>query len=75
MFVQLKKLIANRRLYLRTVEELSGLNDHELRDLSITRGEIRHVAHRAAYGVKSAATKAPVASTATNPAANRRAFA
>ena len=73
MFEQLKKLISNRRLYLRTVEELNGLNDHELRDLSITRGEIRHVAHHAAYGVKSAAAQAPVA--ATNPAANRRAFA
>lgn len=74
MFEQLKNLIANRRLYLRTVEELNGLNDHELRDLSITRGEIRHVAYNAAYTVKSAA-KPVAAQTATSPAQNRRAFA
>lgn len=76
MFEQVKRLFATRQLYLRTVKELNGLSDRELRDLSIGRSEINHVAHFAAYGAPAAAAKSVVAkSTETSPAQNRRAFA
>lgn len=68
MFEHLKNLIASRRLYLRTVEELHGLTDRDLHDLSINRSDIEYVAHKAAYEDQ------PVV-TAAKPALNRRAFA
>lgn len=42
--------IQKRRLYRRTLRELSALSNHDLNDLGIGRGEIRAVAYDAIYG-------------------------
>ena len=48
--VKMVKLSAeNRRIYNRTVAELSGLSDRELADLGINRFSIPQIAHEAAY--------------------------
>lgn len=38
------------RTYRRTLNELGALSDRELADLGLTRGNLRSVAHGAAYG-------------------------
>lgn len=47
---RLRKSIADYRLYRRTLEELRGLSDRELRDLGLPRFDIRQVAHDSVYG-------------------------
>jgi uncharacterized protein YjiS (DUF1127 family) len=42
--------INQRRVYLRTVSELTALTDRELADLGISRLGIAEIAHEAAYG-------------------------
>ncbi len=46
----LKASLAQRRVYSRTVYELSGLTDRELADLGIHRSMIADIAREAAYG-------------------------
>ena len=45
----IRQKISQFASYQRTVRELSQLADHQLKDLGITRGEIRHVARANAY--------------------------
>lgn len=46
----LKARLDQRRVYSRTVYELSGLTDRELADLGIHRSMISDIAREAAYG-------------------------
>ena len=46
IFQALREKMAQRALYNRTVAELNSLGDRELRDLGISRGEIRAIARR-----------------------------
>ena len=46
----LKASLAQRRVYSRTVYELSGLTDRELADLGMHRSMIADIAREAAYG-------------------------
>ncbi|NIZ11214.1 DUF1127 domain-containing protein [Pseudooceanicola sp. HF7] len=41
--------VARYRVYRNCLEELQNLSNRELRDLGLSRGEIRHVAHQEAY--------------------------
>ncbi|MEZ5796422.1 MAG: DUF1127 domain-containing protein [Paracoccaceae bacterium] len=50
LFGVLKAAIAQRRVYARTMSELTQLTDRELADLGISRFTIPQVAHEAAYG-------------------------
>lgn len=50
LFADLKRGIAQRNAYHRTVRELSHLSDHALADLGMSRGQITTVAHKAIYG-------------------------
>ena len=43
--------IADYRLYRRTLSELEGLSNRELRDLGISRFSIRQIARESVYGV------------------------
>ncbi|MHC0054118.1 DUF1127 domain-containing protein [Actibacterium sp. D379-3] len=43
--------LARRRVYRRTVSELSALNARDLADLGISRSMIRRLALEAAYGI------------------------
>lgn len=45
----LRETFARRRVYHRTVAELSQLSDRELSDLQLSRSSIRSVAREAAY--------------------------
>ena len=50
MFQNIARRVASFRTYRRTVSELNSLNDRELADLGISRGEIGALAVEAAYG-------------------------
>jgi uncharacterized protein YjiS (DUF1127 family) len=50
-FRAIRETIETYRLFRRTEAELAALNDRELADLGIHRGEIERVALRAAYGL------------------------
>lgn len=39
-----------RRVYLQTLRELDALDDRDLRDMGLSRSEVRALAHEAAYG-------------------------
>jgi len=41
--------LARRRLYKRTLNELSDLTNHELADLGLCRANLRSIAYEAAY--------------------------
>ncbi len=43
--------LRKRRVYHRTLHELSALKDRELNDLGLNRGALRKIAYDAAYGV------------------------
>ena len=45
-----RKALADRVLYSRTLAELHGLNDRDLRDLGISRHDIARIAREAVYG-------------------------
>lgn len=47
---ELAERFARYQLYRQTMQELSGLNDRELADLGLERGDIHRVAVEAAYG-------------------------
>lgn len=47
---ELADRFARYQLYRQTVQELAGLNDRELGDLGLTRGDIHRIAVEAAYG-------------------------
>ena len=47
---QMRKARVKRRVYRATYHELSGLTDHDLRDLGIPRSNIKRLALEAAYG-------------------------
>ena len=49
-FASVRQAIADRRLFARTVKELNDLQDRELADLGIYRGDIRTIAQSAVYG-------------------------
>lgn len=49
-FARLGGAIADYRLYRRTLAELEGLSNRELRDLGISRYSVRQVARGAVYG-------------------------
>ncbi|MEM8803320.1 MAG: DUF1127 domain-containing protein [Pseudomonadota bacterium] len=42
--------IARYRVYRTTLDELTNLSERELRDLGISRSEVRGIAYRAAFG-------------------------
>ncbi|MFT4151901.1 MAG: DUF1127 domain-containing protein [Paracoccaceae bacterium] len=67
MFEQVKKYVADYRLYRRTVEELNTLSDRELGDLSISRADITRIAREAVALSHQPATVSPLR--------NRAAFA
>ena len=46
----IRTAFAQRRTYRRTLDELHSLGDRELDDLGIYRGDLRRIAHEAAYG-------------------------
>ncbi|WP_424941821.1 DUF1127 domain-containing protein [Aliiroseovarius crassostreae] len=48
-FADLKDAMAKRAIYRETVKELNALSTRELDDLGIARGEIQHIAYKAAY--------------------------
>lgn len=50
LFAGIRKTLAEYRLYRRTLTELDGLNDRELRDLGLSRLSIRQVAYDSVYG-------------------------
>ena len=45
-----RRYLENRRVYLRTVRELSTCTERELDDLGIARGDIYRIAREAAQG-------------------------
>lgn len=55
-FAKLSKRWADHRLYARTVAELNDLNDHELRDLGLSRFSIKQVALESVYSKDDADT-------------------
>ena len=44
-----KEALERRRVYLRTVAELTNLSDRDLADLGLSRTNINAIAHEAAY--------------------------
>lgn len=50
MIAGLRKAMAQRAIFRRTVNELKALSNRELRDLGIHRSMITRVAREAAYG-------------------------
>ena len=50
LFASVKAAYARDASYRRTVRELSALSNRDLADLGISRGEIKYLAHEAAYG-------------------------
>lgn len=50
LFARLNGAISDYRLYRRTLAELEGLSNRELRDLGISRFAVRQVAYDAVYG-------------------------
>ena len=50
LFAKLKAAIERRRLYLQTIEELNALSDRDLKDLAISRYDVRRIAKEAAFG-------------------------
>ena len=50
LLVRLKRAIETELAARRAIVELSDMSDHMLRDLGITRGEIRHVVRRSCAG-------------------------
>lgn len=49
MFANMKTAIRKRRMYRKTIEELSALTDRELNDLGLCRSMISDVARTAVY--------------------------
>ncbi|MGA2487824.1 MAG: DUF1127 domain-containing protein [Roseiarcus sp.] len=49
-FEFVRQYFENRRVYLRTLRELSSCSDRELHDLGIERGDIEHIARQSARG-------------------------
>jgi uncharacterized protein YjiS (DUF1127 family) len=49
-FEFVRHYLENRRVYLRTLRELSSCTDRELRDLGIERADIEHIARQSARG-------------------------
>ena len=49
-FEFVRQYLEYRRVYLRTLRELSTCTDRELHDLGIGRGDIEHIAREAAQG-------------------------
>lgn len=49
-FARAQKSFAQYRLYRRTLAELEGLNDRELRDLGLSRFDLRTIAYDSVYG-------------------------
>lgn len=50
LFKMARKAWAEYKQYTKTVAELSALSDRELRDLGVSRFDIRNIAHEATYG-------------------------
>jgi uncharacterized protein YjiS (DUF1127 family) len=50
LFARLSGAISDYRLYRRTLAELEGLSNRDLRDLGISRFSVRQVAYDAVYG-------------------------
>jgi len=50
LFAGVRKAFADYRLYRRTVGELDGLSDRELRDLGLSRLSVRQIAYDSVYG-------------------------
>jgi len=48
MFTKLREWATKKKIYNQTRTELWSLNDRELADLGITRGEIGRISHQAA---------------------------
>ncbi len=46
----LRRYLENRRVYLRTLRELSTCTDRELHELGIERGDIEDIARQSAQG-------------------------
>jgi uncharacterized protein YjiS (DUF1127 family) len=49
-FEFVRQYLENRRVYLRTLRELSSCTDRELQELGIARGDVEHIARQAARG-------------------------
>ena len=49
-FARLMENAARYRVYRTTLDELSSLSERELNDLGISRGEVRGIAYKAAFG-------------------------
>jgi uncharacterized protein YjiS (DUF1127 family) len=49
-FEFVRQYLETRRVYLRTLRELSSCTDRELQDLGIGRGDIEHIARQSARG-------------------------
>jgi uncharacterized protein YjiS (DUF1127 family) len=45
-----RKALDDRRLYRRTLDELSALSDRELADLGLSRLSVRDIAYESVYG-------------------------
>jgi uncharacterized protein YjiS (DUF1127 family) len=52
-FSFLKRLLAERRVYRRVVQELSNYTDRELRDLGVARVDIAEVARQAVQATRA----------------------
>ena len=50
LIARIRQALADYRVYLQTRNELDSLNDRELADLGIARGNITDIARGAAYG-------------------------
>jgi uncharacterized protein YjiS (DUF1127 family) len=50
LFARLNGALSDYRLYRRTLAELEGLSNRELRDLGISRHLVRQIAREAVYG-------------------------
>lgn len=50
LLARMNGAIADYRLYRRTLAELEGLSNRELRDLGISRFSVRQIAREAVYG-------------------------
>ena len=49
-FARMIENIARYRVYRTTIDELSSLSERELRDLGISRADVRGIAYKAAFG-------------------------
>ncbi len=50
LFAGASRMIADWRLYRRTLDELNGMSDRELSDLGLSRHVVRQVARDSVYG-------------------------